>query len=394
MPPRTTPLSSRVLHLSLASIFHDFNPIVFRISGDWAVRWYGLSYISGFIIAWAIMFYLATKGKLSIPAHRVTDALMWLIFATLAGGRVGYCIFYEPYLLSSVTSDFPFWGVLAINRGGMASHFAMVGCVLAALRISRGWKELTPTGETVIVGRCSLLHVLDALAITAPFGLLLGRFANFVNGELLGKIVTPAGTAGPSWAVQFPQELLGWRGPLTQGFTPKDVLPPQAGDVLFRLAASHTPPLSPQQQMDLNKLVASGMQVLGPQVTWTDALRWIIERPGAYRDQLIPLLSSRHPSQLYQAAAEGLILGAVAWICWFLFRPRPGITSAVWLMVYGALRIATEFWRLPDAQFGDAGRIIGLSRGQWFSVGMVVAGAALLGWVITKSQGKASPNPR
>jgi phosphatidylglycerol:prolipoprotein diacylglycerol transferase len=219
--------------------------------------------------------------------------------------------------------------------------------------------------------------VLDALAITAPFGLLLGRFANFINGELLGKIVSPPGTPGPAWSVQFPQELLGWKDLASSG-----VLPRGSGDVLIRETLSHTPALTVEQQLALNTLVVSAMQTLGPTASWTDALRWILARPGAYRDQLIPLLSSRHPSQLYQAAAEGLVLGVVAWVCWLLYRGRAGVTASVWLVVYGVLRIVTEFWRLPDAQFGDAGRIIGLSRGQWFSVGMVVLGLVFLAYCL------------
>lgn len=371
--------------MTLASYFHDFDSIVLRISGDWAIRWYGLSYVAGFIIAWAVLYQLARRGKIMIPADRVSDALMWLVFATLAGGRLGYCIFYEPYLLTSFTSTVPFWGVLAINKGGMASHFAMIGCVLAAWRISRGWKEQTETGETVVIGRCSVAHVLDALAITAPFGLLLGRFANFVNGELLGKIVSPPGTPGPAWSVQFPQELLGWKDLASSG-----VLPRGSGDVLIRETLSHTPALTVDQQHALNKLVVSAMETLGPTASWTDALRWILARPGAYRDQLIPLLSSRHPSQLYQAAAEGLVLGAVAWACWLLYRGRAGVTASVWLVVYGVLRIVTEFWRLPDAQFGEAGRIIGLSRGQWFSVGMVVLGLVFLAYCLRSRQTSSS----
>ena len=75
--------------MTLASYFHDFDSIVLRISGDWAIRWYGLSYVAGFIIAWAVLYQLARRGKIMIPADRVSDALMWLVFATLAGGRLG-----------------------------------------------------------------------------------------------------------------------------------------------------------------------------------------------------------------------------------------------------------------------------------------------------------------
>src|SRR5262249_12119509 len=108
-----------------------------------------------------------------------------------------------------------------------------------------------------------------------------------------------------------------------------------------------------------------------------------------------------------QAVAEGLVLAACVWLIWY--KPRkPGVIAAWWLMIYGVLRVATEIWRLPDAQFGDAGRIYGLSRGQWLSVGMVVIGAGLLifasrraanklgGWGVkgTVPPRPASPSPR
>lgn len=352
--------------MTLASYFHDLDPIIFRISGDLAIRWYGLSYICGFIIAWALLYSLARQGKVLIPPERVGDALMWLIGGVIIGGRVGYCLFYERSLLVEFTSSPPFWGLFAINKGGMASHFGMVGCILASYRISRGWKTQDSIGNPIIVGRCSLRHILDALAIASPFGLLLGRLANFINGELLGRIIAPPGTPGPSWGVQFPQELSGWTAP----------------GVIDKL--SHTPPLSDAQQVALNALVKSVQQTLGPDSTFRAAIRYLIEHPARYKAELIPLLSTRHPSQLYQAAAEGIVVGLAAWISWSLFRLRAGVTAGVWLVVYGILRVVTEIWRLPDAQFGDAGRPLGLSRGQWFSVGMVVVGLGLLIYSATK----------
>jgi len=375
--------------VTLASYFNDLTPIVLRISGDFAIRWYGLSYVAGFVIAWAILFSLAKRRGsdgaplIRIPPHRVGDALMWLVFGTIAGGRLGYCIFYEPSLLIKLSKDFPFWGVLAINKGGMASHFAILGCVLASWRISRGWKPLD-SGDAgapaTREGVSTLRHVIDMLAITGPFGLFLGRIANFVNGELLGKVVAPPGESGPAWSVQFPTELLGWSGRRADG---------QPG--LVRDALSHAPELSLQQQSALDALVRTGASIVGPDATWRQGLRYVIENAARFKSELAPLTSSRHPSQLYQALAEGLILAAVSWVVWWFYRKREGVTAGVWLMVYGVLRIVTELYRLPDAQFGDAGRPLGLSRGQWFSVGMVLAGAALFTWAIRSSRSGRNP---
>jgi prolipoprotein diacylglyceryltransferase len=96
-------------------------------------------------------------------------------------------------------------------------------------------------------------------------------------------------------------------------------------------------------------------------------------------EQLRPLVSARHPSQLYQAAAEGLVLGAVLWIVWA--KPRkPGLISALFMIIYGVLRILTELIRLPDAQLAVK-RPGGMSLGQWLSVGMIAVGACVVVYV-------------
>jgi phosphatidylglycerol:prolipoprotein diacylglycerol transferase len=347
---------------TLASYFHDLSPIIFTISGDFAVRWYGVSYVVGFVIAYIVLYKLSKRGLIMLPAQRVPDAMMVIILGTLLGGRLGYAILgYDPSLLYTFTSSFPYWNMLALQKGGMASHGAMIGLVIAAWIVSRGFKpDRDPQGPRE--GVCSTFHVMDYLALTAGFGLFFGRIANFVNGELLGAIITKPGEKGPWYSVQFPQELSGWLSPL-------------ARDV-----KSHTPELSVEQMGKLNELVTS-VQRVGQ--SWTDALHSIIAHPGAYRAQLEPLLSSRHPSQLYQAIAEGLVLTIFVWIVWA--RPRKaGVVASCWLMLYGVLRIVTEIWRLPDAQFTD-GRPLGLSRGQWFSAAMVGFGLLVLIWSVKRA---------
>lgn len=357
--------------------FHDLSPILIPISGDFAVRWYGLSYVAGFVIAYLVLRALAKRGRIEIPPEHVADAMMMVVLGTLVGGRLGYALVYDPKLLYTFGNSFPWWNLLAINKGGMASHGGMVGIILGCWRVSRGWK--TEAGQ--VIGRTSVVHVMDLMALVAGFGLLLGRIANFVNGELLGKIVSPPGVPGPWWSVQFPQELHGWIGP---GVRDK---------------ASHTPELSAEQVGQLDNLVRSVQQ---PGERWSAALERVIAHAGGYKAQLVPLLSSRHASQLYQAAAEGLVLGLVVWAIWW--RPRKaGVVAAWWLMIYGVLRILTETIRLPDAQFGDAGRILGLSRGQWLSAVMVAAGAGLLLYALRRAgapiggwgpRGKGASGPR
>lgn len=351
----------------LAAWLHTFDPFIVRINGDFGIRWYGLSYVLGFVIAYIVLRWLAKRELIAIPVERVGDAMIWLVGGTIVGGRLGYCLFYQPALLTSFSSAFPFWAVFSINKGGMASHGGMIGLTLACYRISRGWKDL----GGYIHGRCPLLHVMDAAALVAPFGVFLGRIANFINGELLGAIVSPPGTPGPWWSVQFPQELVTGR-------------------------ISSIPAMqNPETAAKLSALA----QAAAPGRELEDGLSVLASHGALYAKELVPLLASRHPSQLYQALAEGLLLGSILW--WVWRKPRaPGVVCGTFFVVYGVLRVVTEFWRLPDAHFA-VGRPLGLSRGQWYSLPMVALGLGLLVFAVRSGSRKfggwmskqpASPN--
>jgi len=183
----------------LGGWLHDLSPFVFRLPNGFGPRWYGLSYLAGFLIGWLVLKRLARRGLIAIPEHRVADAIMLVVLGVVVGGRLGYCLVYRPGLFIDFSTetvlglDLPVWGVLKIWDGGMASHGGMAGVIVAAWRISRGFKAETEDGAIITEGRCPPLHVLDALALVAPFGLLLGRIANFINGELLGRVVAGPG---------------------------------------------------------------------------------------------------------------------------------------------------------------------------------------------------------
>jgi len=343
---------------TLAAYFHEFDPIIVRLWGDFAVRWYGVSYLAGFVVGYPLLIVLSRRGWLQIPRERIADAMMWLIGGVIIGGRLGYLAVYDPTLFITFTTSPPFWGVLAINQGGMASHGGLVGVILAAWRISRGWKN--PDGS--ISGRCSIWHVFDAMALGCVPGLLFGRLANFVNGELLGRVYSAApvdgGKPGPWWTVQFPTEIIE-----------------RADD------------LSNAQRAG----VADLARRIAPELSMKESLHAIVAHAGELKSQLQPLLYSRHPSQLYQAAAEGLVVGALLWLMWWMKPRTAGLIGCAFMVLYGGLRVVTEFWRLPDAQFGGAGQISGLSRGQWLSVGMMVVGtvAAVIRLTRTAAEPKA-----
>ena len=336
--------------LTLGAWMHDLDPWVFRLTDTFGVRWYGLSYVAGFALAWVLLRLLIARGAVLIPKERAADVILTAAFGAVVGGRLGYVVFYQPAMLG-FDASFPFWGVLRLNEGGMASHGGMVGVAVSAWLISRGFKN--DAGERV--GRVPFGHVLDMLALVAPAGLLLGRLANFVNGELLGRIVAKGGEPAPWWAVRYPQEVLE-RSDTELAYTPNQ------WEELVRLADDYAPAA--------DSFESGYLRVME-----------LLQRGGSAANdiaaRLEPVLNARHPSQLYQAAAEGLAVGVVLWTIG-AFRQRPGTIFGSSLIVYGGLRILTEVYRLPDSHLEP---VMGLSRGQWLSVGMIGVGVAMLAWI-------------
>jgi phosphatidylglycerol---prolipoprotein diacylglyceryl transferase len=342
-----------------AAWFHRLDPTLLDL-GFMQIKWYGVSYLAGFFVAGVLLYLLARHRRILMPPHNALDAVLVFVAGVVLGGRLGYCLFYDPELFISFTSSFPYWGVLAIQRGGMASHGAMIGVLAAAWWISRGFRQ----EDGAILGRSPMLHVADLSCLVAAPGLFFGRLANFVNGELLGRVVAAPGEPAPWWAVRYPQELV----------------------------SKHTLTLSVDQQ---DRLLALVDEVRRPGETdgeGLDRLLFMIRTEStaaanSLAARLEPLISARHPSQLYQAAAEGLVVGGLLWLIWA--RPqRPGVITAAFLILYGILRILVEqYWRLPDPQLKTQ-YILGLTRGQLLSVGMLAAGSALLAFAVRR------PGPR
>lgn len=328
---------------------HDLSPVAIEIAG-FPLRWYGLSYAAGFFLGWMLLYVVAKRGLALIPPERTADMVVTIAISAVLGGRLGYVLIYQPSLIWDVGGGFPWWGVLRINEGGMASHGGMIGGIIGCLIVSRGWRDK----EGNVVGKSPPLHVIDLFAAMAPIGLLLGRLANFVNGELLGAIVTqPAsGKTPPWWTVRYPQELLD---------------PGHNADVQR----------TDEQISELYLLM--NQHRLGAESDYAASARIIEAVQQGQADviaQLTPLISARHPSQLYQAFAEGIVVFLVCWLVWL--KPRvPGVVGCWFLISYGVGRVITEFYRLPDAHLVQ-GRIAGLSRGQWLSVLMIIVAVVAL----------------
>ena len=164
----------------------QFDPIAFAI-GPLAVRWYGLTYLVAFaavLILGRLRLATPSARAIGMDAKALDDLLFYGVFGVLLGGRLGYVLFYKPdYYLSHPAEIIAFW------HGGMAFHGGMLGVILAVAVFA--WRRGIP-----------FLAVGDFLAPLVPLGLAAGRFGNFINGELWGRVADPAQVP---WAMIFPQ---------------------------------------------------------------------------------------------------------------------------------------------------------------------------------------------
>lgn len=274
--------------------FPDIDPEIFTIPvGDisFSLRWYALAYIVGLVVAWRLVVRLMKRPALW-PANRAPmtpdqpeDLLTWMVLGVILGGRIGYVLFYD---FVGFAAD-P-WRIVKLWEGGMSFHGGFLGVIVATII----WTRMKSV---------PLLQVGDAVAVATPPGLMLGRLANFINAELVGR---PTDVA---WAMRFP------------------TTNPQTGER-----------------------------------DWTR------------------LTEPRHPSQLYEAALEGLILFVVLWILAtrFGWLKRPGALIGVFFLGYALARFTVEYFREPDPQLAWMVRDFGISMGQTLTLPMMAIGLIFL----------------
>ncbi len=256
--------------------YPQIDPVALQL-GPIAVRWYGLMYVAGFVTAWLLGRWRASRSTGTDPRGQwtpadVDDLMTYCIVGLLLGARVGYILFYD---LAATLAD-PM-EILRVWRGGMSFHGGALGLAAAFALFARvkGKRFFAVTDFTV--------------PLAAP-GLFFGRLGNFINAELWGK------PSDVPWAMVFPGG-----GPLP-----------------------------------------------------------------------------RHPSQLYEALLEGVVLFIMVW--WFSKRPRPlGAVSGLFLLGYGVFRFSVEFVREPDAHIGYLAWDW-LTMGQLLSAPMALCGAGFLAW--------------
>lgn len=270
----------------LVIAYPDIDPIAIRI-GPLGIRWYALAYLAGLLIGWRMMVrQVRLPGTVAMTRTQVDDFLVWAILGVILGGRLGYVIFYNPSQYLQDPLEIP-----QIWLGGMSFHGGLAGVAIAMAWFARR-------------NNLPVLSLTDVAASVAPVGILFGRLANFVNGELWGRPTDAA------WAVVFPGG--------------------------------------------------------GPE--------------------------PRHPSQLYEAVLEGLLL--LILVQWLYrseaVRRRPGMVAGVFLAGYGAARLFVELFREPDAHIGFLAA--GSTMGQWLTVPVVVLGIYLIGRARREAPSPSQPD--
>ena len=271
--------------------FDLIDPVLFTlpkvwIFGPFPIRWYALAYIAGLFGGLFWVLHLIKQGRLwgttpktqTPPYARafVDDLVLWIMIGVIAGGRLGYVLFYN----TSMIWETPVRVVTGISDGGMSFHGGLIGVTLAMVLTARAHKA-------------PLLRVSDAVAAATPIGLFFGRMANFINGELYGR---PA-----------------------------------------------------------------------PDLPW--AMRFAAD----------PTCQLRHPSQLYEAALEGLVLFVILTVLIYRFRAlsRPGLLTGAFLAGYGVFRAFVELFREPDRQMPEALQGY-VTMGMVLCIPMIALGAYLI----------------
>lgn len=316
---------------ALALYIHHLDPVLVNIPGTpLALRWYGLAYVAGFVLGYLVLLQLAKRRMYCVEPDKLGDFITTVcIFGVLMGGRLGEFFFYwlPEHGLSGFLDD-PTW-VFRVWEGGMASHGGILAVIAVAL-----WYA--------VKNKHSFCAVLDGLAIVSTIGLFFGRVANFINGELYGRVAE----AGSALAMKFPLEFFSL--PTEQKFAAINAMEQAAGTPLPDLAL--------------------------PGEGYYDLVLRLCRENDAVREALGQFLTPRYPSQLFEAVGEGLLIFIVLLSVRLLWRKAPaGIFSALFAFLYAAARITCESFKEPDA-----GVWYGITQGQWLSFGIVLIGVGFL----------------
>jgi phosphatidylglycerol:prolipoprotein diacylglycerol transferase len=295
----------------LAYFVDNFDPFIFRLWDNVGPRWYGFAYVLAFVSAYVVVRLLSRRGDCDLPPEHVSDFITWTaLFGVLLGGRIGYVLFYKPEMLREPLS------ILRVWEGGMASHGGMIG--ILALSFYYAKKH-----------NLSWTNLGDALVVAAPIGLFFGRCGNFVNGELYGRVTNV------SWAMLFPKELL--------------------------------------ENPDERDRAVTAAQKIDPSLLDPEAIIQTARHNSQINGVLQGVLTPRHPSQLYEAFFEGIVLFAILWFVRTQMRQPNGVLTGLFFICYALFRIVCETFREPDAPL-----VASFTRGQFFSFFLIGIGIAFV----------------
>lgn len=333
-----------------ATYVHDLDPVLLPIWKGLALRWYGLAYLAGFLGGFLLLRHLARRRLWVLEPEKTADFIAAAaLFGVFLGGRLGYLFFYElpkPNVGWGKLVEDPLM-VLRVWDGGMSSHGGILGLVVFTWFYARRAKV-------------SWLGLGDGLCVVAPVGLFFGRMANFINGELYGRV-----SEGLAWAVKFPTALMDGRAPESQRFfeaaaAAADAEPSLAAawQEVERTAAAGGDPAALAQGAFFQELLVANRE--------SDAVARAIE----------PYLSPRHPSQIYEALLEGALLFAILWWVRVRWPKAPhGMLTGLFFGLYATFRIFAEQFRQPDVAWEIEGV---LTKGQFLSIFMFGFAAVFL----------------
>ncbi|MGJ8673486.1 prolipoprotein diacylglyceryl transferase [Rubritalea sp.] len=343
----------------LAIYVHDLNPVIFEITESIKLRWYGFAYLLAFIVGYLLLRWMGNKKLWVLPGNVAGDFIAYCaFFGVFLGGRIGSVLIYQrEAFLQDPLMLFRVW------EGGMASHGGILGLMIFTFFYARK-KKVSWTG------------LGDGLCVVAPLGIMFGRLANFINGELYGRA-----DSSFAWAMKFPNAL--WDPKVVEYDNRYEAMAAAAradkggeytqyweswNQARYDFQTGQSPEGSPEflEYVELDHLRV-------------DELNSAIRENAEVKDAVATFLEPRYPSQLFQAAMEGLALFLILFIVRLKFpKLAYGVLTGLFFIFYAIFRISMEHFREPDA---DTVMFAGveMTMGQFLSTFMIVIG---LGFIV------------
>ncbi len=325
-----------------ATYIHNLDPFMIQFSERFGIRWYGLAYVAGFLAAYFLLRWFVRLKACELKENEVADFMtLCALFGIMLGGRLGYLVLYNSErFFSNPLIFFDFLG------GGMSSHGGIIGLALFALIYTH-------------IKKISWPGLGDNLVTVAPVGVFFGRIANFINGELYGRITDH------SIAMKFPSELhdaARYSTARLMGF------------------AEQCQSIAPELNTNIAKVIASArVENFNPHGAIVNTIIETSHKNPEVRELLGTILTPRHPSQLYEALVEGLFLFLALLAVRLKWKNLyHGVLTGLFFILYAGGRILVECYREPDSEL-----IMGITKGQFYSTFMFAIGAAFLTYGFT-----------